>query len=53
MKARHPNIAWRKVGGIGNVLRHGYEQTAPDILWKLVQVDLALLEGVYRIELRK
>ena len=53
VKARHPNIAWRKVAGIGNVLRHGYEQTAPDILWKFVQVDLALLEGVYRIELRK
>ncbi len=32
MKARHPEIPWRKVAGIGNVLRHDYERTAPDVL---------------------
>ena len=25
MKARHPGIPWRKIAGIGNVLRHEYE----------------------------
>ena len=24
IKARHADIPWRKVAGIGNVLRHGY-----------------------------
>ena len=29
LKARHANIPWPKVAGIGNVLRHDYEQVAP------------------------
>lgn len=28
IKARHPEIPWRKVAGIGNVLRHDYETIA-------------------------
>lgn len=31
MKARHPDIPWRKVAGIGNVLRHDYQRVAPDL----------------------
>jgi uncharacterized protein with HEPN domain len=50
-KARHPEIPWVKVAGIGNVLRHNYEHVAADILWKLVQADLAQLERVCRDEL--
>jgi uncharacterized protein with HEPN domain len=51
LKARHPEIPWVKVAGIGNVLRHNYERVAPDILWKLVQSDLTELEQVCRDEL--
>jgi len=51
LKARHPNIPWTKVAGIGNVLRHDYEHVAPNILWKLVQSDLPELEQVCRSEL--
>jgi uncharacterized protein with HEPN domain len=50
MKARHPEIPWRKVAGIGNVLRHGYEDVGAPILWKLVREDLPPLEGVCRAE---
>jgi uncharacterized protein with HEPN domain len=32
MKARHPQIPWRKVAGIGNVLRHEYTRVAADTL---------------------
>jgi uncharacterized protein with HEPN domain len=28
LKARHPEIPWPKVAGIGNVLRHNYESIA-------------------------
>jgi uncharacterized protein with HEPN domain len=28
LKARHPEIPWQKVAGIGNVLRHNYESIA-------------------------
>lgn len=50
-KGRHPDIPWRKVAGIGNVLRHDYGSVAAPILWKLVQDDLRPLEQVCRDEL--
>lgn len=51
LKDRHPGIPWRKVAGIGNVIRHNYERVAPDALWKLVRDDLPTLENVCRAEL--
>lgn len=51
MKARHPDIPWTKVAGIGNVLRHGYEDVAAPVLWKLVRDDLPHLERACRAEL--
>lgn len=53
MKARRPEIPWRKVAGIGNVLRHAYERVAADVLWKLAAEDLAPLEAVCREELAR
>jgi uncharacterized protein with HEPN domain len=51
MKARHPEIPWRKVAGIGNVLRHEYTRVAADVLWRPVQDDLGVLDQVCREEL--
>ena len=51
MKARHPSVPWRKVAGIGNVLRHEYTRVAADALWLVVRDDLAVLEAVCRSEL--
>jgi uncharacterized protein with HEPN domain len=51
IKDRRPEIPWRKVAGIGNVLRHDYARIAPDVLWKLAHDDLPLLEEVCREEL--
>jgi uncharacterized protein with HEPN domain len=53
LKARHPEIPWNKVAGIGNVLRHSYENVAAPIMWKLVQVDLPILQEVCQIELTR
>jgi uncharacterized protein with HEPN domain len=53
LKARHPAIPWRKVAGIGNVLRHDYEDVAHDVLWRVVQNDLPALEKVCREELAR
>jgi uncharacterized protein with HEPN domain len=53
LKARHPEIPWTKVAGIGNVLRHDYERIAPDVTWKLVTVDLPVLEAICREELTR
>jgi uncharacterized protein with HEPN domain len=51
LKARHPDIPWSKVAGIGNVLRHNYEGVSAPIIWKLVCEDLLILEKVCRDEL--
>ncbi len=51
LKARHTDIPWSKVAGIGNVLRHAYEHVALDVLWGVVRDDLPPLEKVCREEL--
>lgn len=51
LKARHPEIPWQKVAGIGNVLRHDYENIAAAVMWKLAKDDLPALEKVCREEL--
>ncbi|HET7884127.1 MAG TPA: HepT-like ribonuclease domain-containing protein [Acetobacteraceae bacterium] len=51
MKARHPGVPWRKIAGVGNILRHEYDRIAADVLWRLAQDELALLEEVCRSEL--
>jgi uncharacterized protein with HEPN domain len=53
LKARHPEIPWTKVAGIGNVLRHDYENVAAPIMWKLVRVDLPILQEVCQTELTR
>ena len=53
MKAKHPAIPWSKVAGIGNVLRHNYEDIEASVLWKLVREDLPELEQVCREELAR
>lgn len=40
LKARHPEIPWQKVAGIGNVLRHGYETIAAPVLEAICRAEL-------------
>ncbi len=51
LKERHPGIPWKKVAGIGNVLRHNYESVSAPVMWALAQNDLGELEQVCRAEL--
>ncbi len=51
LKQRHPDIPWRKVAGIGNILRHSYESVSPPVLWTLVREDLPRLERACQAEL--
>lgn len=34
LKARHPDIRWADISGIGNVLRHEYQRVASNIIWR-------------------
>src|SRR5262249_14828987 len=51
MKARHPDIPWRRIAGVGNILRHEYDRIAADVLWRLAQDDLGMLDKACRSEL--
>jgi uncharacterized protein with HEPN domain len=48
---RHADIPWRRIANAGNVLRHGYDRVAADILWSLAQDELPLLDKVCQEEL--
>jgi uncharacterized protein with HEPN domain len=39
------NIPWRKIRGIGNVLRHDYEGLSDRILWNVVLDELPRLKA--------
>ncbi len=44
IQALQPDIPWRKVRGIGNVLRHDYHGLSDDIIWGVVVDELPRLE---------
>jgi uncharacterized protein with HEPN domain len=45
LKARHPQIPWRRIADIGNVLRHGYKVVDDAEMWDIVVRDLAPLKA--------
>ena len=48
LQAAHPEIPWRSVADIGNVLRHGYDQIADHRIWAVVEQELEPLEKAVR-----
>ncbi|RMF52877.1 MAG: DUF86 domain-containing protein [Bacteroidetes bacterium] len=42
-KAAHPDIPWRKMRGMRNVVAHVYWEVDHDILWHVVQHDVPVL----------
>jgi uncharacterized protein with HEPN domain len=43
-----PEIPWRRVRGIGNVLRHDYEGLSDRIIWNVVMDELPRLKTAIR-----
>ncbi len=52
-KAGHPEVPWRNIAGIGNVLRHGYRLVDHAIIWAVVRDDLPGLRVVVEAMLEK
>jgi uncharacterized protein with HEPN domain len=56
LKAAHPDIEWRKIAGIGNVLRHDYDEIDAGVVWQTATVEIeplarlvqALLAGLHQ-----
>jgi uncharacterized protein with HEPN domain len=45
IKTREAQIPWRRVADLGNILRHAYQDTNPDIIWRIAKHDLASLQA--------
>ncbi len=44
-KAAEPDVPWREIAGIGNLLRHDYGTVRHDILWGIRTHRLTTLKG--------
>ena len=45
LKEKHPEVDWRGVADIGNVLRHAYDQVSDRRIWDTMTDDLPLLKA--------
>jgi uncharacterized protein with HEPN domain len=46
MKARYPQVYWREIAAIGNLLRHEYGRVEDHIMWRIVEEYLPELKVV-------
>lgn len=53
LKARHPQIRWRKIAEAGSVYRHGYDEVVDHRLWDTVDQSLDPLLHVVEEELAR
>ena len=50
LRERHPDVAWREIAGLRDVIAHAYFALDADILWDAVERDVpALLDAVREI----
>ena len=40
-----PEIPWRSIRGMGNILRHEYHHIADDVIWDVIHHDLPVLKS--------
>lgn len=52
-KADRPQIPWKDIAGIGNVLRHRYDTVSDDRIWEIVTLDLPALRRVIKEIMKK
>ena len=53
MKALHPDIPWTRIAGIGNVLRHDYDEVDPTQLWPIITDHLPPLRAAIESLIRR
>ncbi len=40
-----PDVPWKKIRGIGNILRHEYHKIADDVIWSVVTENMGPLRA--------
>jgi uncharacterized protein with HEPN domain len=53
VRERHPELPWRAIIGVGNVLRHNYDDVAEEQVWRTVLEDLPALDRAIAAELEQ
>ena len=53
VRARHPELPWHKIAGVGNVYRHDYDNVIEDYVWRTVQQSLGPLLAAVEREIEK
>ena len=51
LRARHPELPWREIMGVGNIYRHDYDNVAEQFVWRTVHHSLAPLLAVVEAEI--
>ena len=46
LRERHESLPWKQIMGIGNVLRHNYDNAVETIIWETTHTHLGLLLAV-------
>jgi uncharacterized protein with HEPN domain len=50
VRARYPDVPWRRIVGVGNVIRHDYDEIDDRVMWETATEKLLpLKEAVQRI----
>ncbi len=45
VRARHPEVPWSAVIGMRHVVAHGYDRIRLDVVWRVLDTELAALEA--------
>ena len=53
LRGRHPDIAWRQMYALRNIVAHHYFNLKYDLLWDIVAEHLDGLEAACRAELKR
>jgi uncharacterized protein with HEPN domain len=51
LKDRHPEIPWTQIAGFRNRIVHAYMDVDPDLVWSVIQVEVAPLVRLAQTEL--
>jgi uncharacterized protein with HEPN domain len=53
LRAKRPDVPWKRIHGLGNMLRHEYRRIDSDILWSVVTENLDDLDEAVKALLKE